>query len=300
LAYNASGFLVQASPTTTAETPLTVLDSSTVDLTAGPNGNGHTGLTASVKISAVAGNSLTANADGLYVPTAAVGTVSCAAVKTVLESAGCIPDGVISKELGYSSTGGLVQEARRKLIRMSYKNQSTSNDNFVDTLTNHGSSANRRTYKWTDADSAISAVSAGQVLGDLTYDSATGSFTIGHSAHYTFTVGILLRLTSSSAVADTSVRLLAGFYLARTGTSATEIRFGEITQDIGKSDALKSTGAEYFFSGTLSLYMPAGTVVRVRYWAAAGGGASGSQTVTLIGDYASNASYLTVVEHPEY
>lgn len=77
---NADG--IYAAVQTFTETPVTVLDSSTVDMTAGATGSGHTGITASVKVSAVAGNVLSTNADGLYVPTPTVESTL-----TVLDSA---------------------------------------------------------------------------------------------------------------------------------------------------------------------------------------------------------------------
>jgi hypothetical protein len=54
-----------------AETPLTVTDSSTVDLTS--SGTAGHNVTAVVKLSATAGNSLVINADGLFVPTPTAG-----------------------------------------------------------------------------------------------------------------------------------------------------------------------------------------------------------------------------------
>lgn len=55
----------------TTETALTVIDTATVDMVAGVAGAGHTGLQANVKVSASNGNILTANADGLFVPSPA-------------------------------------------------------------------------------------------------------------------------------------------------------------------------------------------------------------------------------------
>jgi hypothetical protein len=51
---------------TFTETPLTVTDSSTINLTAGVEGNGHTGLTGSVKLSDDTGQIIEARADGLF------------------------------------------------------------------------------------------------------------------------------------------------------------------------------------------------------------------------------------------
>jgi hypothetical protein len=62
--------IVNLNGATVPETPLTVTDSSSIDLTAGATGNGHTGLTAALKVSASAGNAVVVNPDGLFVPAA--------------------------------------------------------------------------------------------------------------------------------------------------------------------------------------------------------------------------------------
>lgn len=54
------------------QTPITVVDSSTVDLTA--SGTNNSTLTAAVKVSATSGNTITVNSDGLFVAAGAVTT----------------------------------------------------------------------------------------------------------------------------------------------------------------------------------------------------------------------------------
>jgi hypothetical protein len=65
--------IVWVAPATFTETPLTVNNTNnTVLLGAGTTGNGHTGLTANVRIDPAAGNALQSSISGLFVPTAGI------------------------------------------------------------------------------------------------------------------------------------------------------------------------------------------------------------------------------------
>ncbi len=107
IGFDAAGNLIQAAPPASAAlNPLTVTDSSTIDLTTGTGAQSLTGLTAVVKVSATAGNTITINADGLFVP-----PPTCAQVKTALTSAGCVPVGTLAQNIGFDAGGNLIQAA---------------------------------------------------------------------------------------------------------------------------------------------------------------------------------------------
>jgi hypothetical protein len=110
MGFDASGKLVIAPPAAGATlSPLTVTDSSTVDLTTGTGSQNLAGLTAAVKVSAAAGNSISVNADGIFAPLATGGSApACANVKAALESASCIPAGAIAQNVGFDASGKLV------------------------------------------------------------------------------------------------------------------------------------------------------------------------------------------------
>jgi hypothetical protein len=225
--------------------------------------------------------------------------VDCASVKTALEGT-CVPDGVIVKELGYNAAGGLIKQPRRRLIRMSYESIDGTSDTYTDTIANQGNSANRRVYKWMDADTTNPFLSAGQYTGDMTFDQALNSITIGHSAVYQLSANVFARIKSASTTVGTSVSLLAGWYLSRPGQPAAELRFGEITQDLGRSDAVRAPSNDYVFTGFLQAYLPAGTIVKVRVWAGGGNAPSPGETVSIILDYKSPKSRWSIAELSDY
>lgn len=91
-------------PTPAAETPLTVNDTSTVDLTASGTAN-HT-LSAAVKVSATAGNTLSVNADGLYVNVPAQTPVTVVDTSTVDLTASGTNSHTITAVVKISATAG--------------------------------------------------------------------------------------------------------------------------------------------------------------------------------------------------
>ncbi len=232
-------------------------------------------------------------------PPSGGGTVDCATVKTALEDT-CVPYGVIANELGYDAAGGLIKEERRRLIRMTYTSLYIPGDVFTDTIANHANSANRRVYQWFDQDSGIVSLSPGQYTGDMVFDPVANTITFGHSAVYQISANVFARLKSASTTPKTSVSLLAGWYIDRPGLGAEEIRFGEITQDLGSSDAIRIPSNDYVFTGFLQGYMPAGTVIKVRVWAGGGNAPSPSEVVSVILDYNNPRSRFSVAELSEF
>lgn len=224
-------------------------------------------------------------------------STDCTAIKTALGGS-CIQSGVVASVIGLDASNVIVKTDRRRLVLATFAGANVTPDVYSDTLTNHGNSVNRRVWKWQNDDSGVPALAPGQYLGDMVYNATTRTFTIGHGATYQFSTSIFVSASSSATELATSLSLLAGFRIDRT-TGAQEFRFGEITQDLGGDDSLKSN-SDYVFSGTWQGYLPAGSTVAVRFWAAPGPGSSGSKVVNLTANYTTSGSIFTIAELPAY
>jgi hypothetical protein len=215
------------------------------------------------------------------------GPLTCVTVKAALEG-GCVAAGDLTSQIGFDAAGKLAKRDRKRLIRATFYGANTPVETFSDTLNNHGISTNRRYWKWQDFDSVQPVLAIGQYLGDMTYNATSKLFTIGHSANYRFSTSIFFGAVSPVTDANTSLSLLAGFRLDRT-LGAAELRFGEITQELGGSSAIKGS-SDYVFSGSWQGYLPAGSTIAVRFWAAPGLN-SGSKIVDLRAEYYGQSNF---------
>jgi hypothetical protein len=211
VAFDATGQLVQVAPTTAAETPLTVIDSTSINLTEGATGNGHTGVTAEVIVSPDTGNILTVRPNGVFVP-----RLTCADIQAVLLDTTCIPllpplpslDSNLIDDVesvyGVHTDGTVVRQQRRPTVTMLGRYGSAIPKTVNGTPAVLSADSNRLIHDW-------QAVAGNAVSGDIKVsDVATAAtdkplsgayqtYKSDHDGVYNFAVNTNLEFTAASA-----------------------------------------------------------------------------------------------------
>jgi hypothetical protein len=278
---------------TVVETPLTVADTTTVNMTAGSAGNGHTGLKADVIVSPDTGNLIIVKPNGMYVD------LDCAVLTTKLQDSTCIPtvdpvkpyvgyENRVDRVLGLEAvTGRLVWERKYIPIRVFWVGDpALTIQSKTDTVANIANPAGRLIHNWKEGFYGIQ-LSQGDV--PVTAGAVT-KVTIPRRAYYMINAAVYVRLKmEASQIANgkgfSLISAIVFDYSATAAPSpASEMRIGEDTVEVNTANtpALVSAGYDVVHAGSIGpVYLDADTKIWVRSWVSGLNAASNSTTVTL-------------------
>lgn len=213
-----------------AETPLTVVNSNSVQLTAGVTGQGHTGLTASIRISANAGNQVTVNADGIYVAAATAETpLTTTSSNSITLTAGVTGNGHtgVTASLKVDPAAGNLITTSAAGVAVSCEDIQDCAANLFSTWTNYNDVTNSITIApSTDAGNQFTLGTDGKPFSKYSFRVTTGanatvpaggvSVMNGDALHFWSNSGITFSVVAGSAIvqADITVSSNAGNQLS--------------------------------------------------------------------------------------